>query len=118
MKIVSGRPYRASDLGLDDPDGVLWGVYVGGCVHERDAWSIWTDTRSHAHHHRTNEWHGWVCIKEPKDVLTPKGRITATLAHEIAHLISGDARHSRKWKRTLMEMGFAGEILACGLKPL
>ena len=118
MKITVGRPYYVDQLGLDDPDGVVRGVFVGGCIDERGAWGIWTDTRSHAHHLKANHFHGWICIKEPKDVLTPKGRMTATLAHEIAHLICGDGAHTRKWKKTLVEMGFASEVLACGLKPL
>lgn len=118
MKILLDRPYYAEQLGIYDPDGVIRGIYVGACVHERVSWSVWDQTRSHAHNHRKNEWFGWVCILDPKDVLTPTGKMTATLAHEICHLLVPDVLHTATWKRRLTEMGFGSEIERCGLKPL
>ena len=116
MKILPDRPYYSDQLRLEDYP--LRGIYVGGCVHERNAWGIWDGVRSHAHNHQKNEWFGWICILDPKDVLTPSGKITATLAHELAHILCPDSLHTRKWKRTVTEMGFAGEIERCGLRPL
>jgi hypothetical protein len=118
MKIRKGNPYRASDVGLDDPDGVLWGIFVGGCVDERGAWRLWEDARSHAHNGHDDPWRGWVCILDPKDVLTPTGKMTSTLAHEVAHLMCKDHFHSRAWKREITKMGYGSEIARCGLKPL
>ena len=118
MKIVAGRPYYADLLGIDDPDGVIRGIYVGSCVDERNAWGIWDGVRSHAHNHTRSEWAGWVCILNAGDVLTPSGNMTASLAHEIAHLMVPDELHSRRWKRVVTKMGFSSEIARCGLTPL
>ena len=118
MKIVKNRPYRPSQLGLDDLDGVWWGLFVGGCVDERGSWSIWEDARSHAHNHQKSEWFGWVCIVSPAHVLTPSGQMTNTLAHELAHLLAPNDLHSRRWKRAVTELGFASEITRCHLTPV
>jgi hypothetical protein len=118
VKITPNRPYRPAQLGLDDLEGVLWGVFVGGCVDERNSWGIWDGTRSHAHNHPKSEWFGWVCIPSPKDVLTPRGKMTSTLAHEIAHLMAPDQGHTRLWKNAITELGFASEITRSNLKPL
>ena len=118
MKILPDRPYYPDTLGIDDPDGVIRGIYVGGCVHERNSWSIWDGARSHAHNSRSNEWFGWICIVSPKDVLTPSGKMTAILSHEICHLLVPEKLHTREWKKRLTEMGFASEVVRCHLKPL
>ena len=117
-KIQLHHPYYSDTLGLDDPDGVLRGVFVGGCVDERTAWGVWENTRSHAHNSSKGEWFGWICIMKPEDVLTRSGKMTSTLAHEIAHLVHPDALHSRAWKRTVTKMGYGVEIERCGLKAL
>ena len=118
MRITVNRPYYADTLGIDDPDGVIRGIYVGSCVDERNAWGIWNGVRSHAHNHTGYPWVGWACFLNPDDVLTPSGKITATLAHEIAHLMVIDELHTRRWKRAVSELGFASEIARCGLAPL
>jgi len=118
VKIVPDRPYYCDQLAIDDPDGVIRGIFVGGCVHERNSWSIWEGARSHAHNYRRNEWFGWICILRPDEVLTQTGEMTATLAHGIAHLLCPDQYHSAKWKRTISKMGYPSEILKSGLKPL
>lgn len=105
-------------MGLDDPDGVLWGIFVGGCVDERGAWRLWEESRSHAHNAKDDPWKGWVCILHPKDVLTPTGKMTSTLAHEVAHLMCPNHLHSPRWKREITKMGYGSEIARCGLKPL
>jgi hypothetical protein len=118
MKVRVNRPYKASELGLDDPDGVIWGVFVGGCIDERNGWREWTVNQSHAHSHSKDAWFGWICIENPKHVLTPQGKITNTLAHEIAHMMVPNQGHTPKWKREIIKMGFAQEIGRCKLKPL
>jgi|ERR1035438_2599028 hypothetical protein len=118
MKIVRGRPYYCDQLGIDDPDGVIRAIYVGACIHEKDSWSVWEGASSHAHNHTQNEFYGWICILDPKDVLTPTGKMTAALAHEIAHLLCPNSLHGRKWKREITKMGYASEIVRCHLKPL
>lgn len=118
MKILPGRPYYVDQLGIDDPDGVIRGIYVGGCVHERDSWSVWDGASSHAHNHTKNEFYGWICILSPKDVLTPSGKMAAGLAHEIAHLLVPNVLHTRAWKVQITKMGFASEITRCHLSPL
>lgn len=115
MKITPNRPYRASQVGLEDPDGLVWGVYVGGCVDERNAWGIWDGARSHAHNQSKSEWFGWICVLDPADVLTPRGQPTSTLLHEVAHLMVPDQLHSRAWKRAVISLGVGSEITRCGL---
>jgi hypothetical protein len=118
MKIVAGRPYYSDTLGIDDPDGVIRGIFVGSCIDERNAWSVWEGASGHSHNVSKSDWFGWICILNPKDVLTPSGKITAALAHEICHLLCPDAGHSRAWKVAVTKMGFPGEITRTGLKPL
>ena len=118
MKIRTDRPYYPDELGLDDYAYILRGVYVGGCIHERNAWGIWDGVRSHAHNHRSNEWYGWICILNPADVLKPNGEMTATLAHELAHLLVPGVLHSASWKRAVTRLGYGSEISRCGLSPL
>ncbi len=112
------RPYYSDTLGIDDPDGVIRGIYIGSCVDERNAWGIWEGVRAHAHNRTNSEWYGWLCFLDPNDVLKPSGRMTATLAHEIAHLLCPDQGHSHRWKKAVKSMGYASEITRCGLKPL
>jgi len=109
-KIVSGNPYHATDLGLNDEDGVVWGVFVGACIDERVAWGIWEDAAAHAHNDTKDPWFGWICIIEPKDVLTPTGRPTSTLIHEYAHILCPNSGHGVAWKKKVTELGAKREI--------
>ena len=118
MKVTTNRPYRPSQLGLDDLDGDFWGLFVGGCIDERSSWTVWEGARSHAHNHKKNDFFGWICILNPKDVLTSGGKMTNTLAHEIAHLMVPNQNHTRAWKRAVGELGFASEVTRCHLKAL
>jgi len=118
MKIRPHRPYYPKQLGIDDPDGVIRGIYIGSCVHERNSWSIWEGANGHAHNFTVNEWFGWICILNPKDVLTPSGKMSSTLAHEIAHLLCPNQGHTRKWKVAITKMGYPQEVARCHLKPL
>jgi len=117
-RIRANRPYYADDLALGEYTHVLRGVYVGGCIDERNAWGIWESTRSHAHNSSKSEWLGWICVLKPEDVLTASGRPTATLLHELAHLLAPNSHHSRRWKVAVTELGAGQEISRCGLKEL
>ena len=112
------RPYYSDTLGIDDPDRVIRGVYIGGCVDERNSWSIWDGIKAHAHNRTNSEWYGWMCFLEVEDVLKPSGRMTSTFAHEVAHLLCPNSGHTRKWKETVTKMGYGQEIRRCNLKPL
>lgn len=118
MRIEVDRPYYADELGIDDPDSVIRGIYVGACVETRNTRIIFEKEWGHAHNQSTDIWRGWACIIRPQDVLTPKGDITPILAHEIAHLLCPDAGHDRKWKRIVTKMGHGAEIERCGFRPL
>lgn len=118
MSIAKNHPYYPDQLNLDDYAHILRGVFVGGCVDERNAWGIWDGVRAHAHNRSNAEWFGWVCVLEPADVLKASGRMTPTLAHEIAHLLCPDTAHGRSWKRAVTKLGFTSEIERCGLKPV
>ena len=117
-QIVANAPYYPDDLGLDAYAGLLRGVFVGGCVDERNAWSVWENAVAHAHNHVAGEWFGWICIVEPKDVLTKSGLPTSVLLHELAHLLAPESLHGRQWKKAVTALGAAAEIERCGLKPL
>jgi len=73
---------------------------------------------SHAHNYKASEWFGWICVLNPKDVLTPTGKMTACLAHEIAHLLCPNQHHTAKWKRTITRMGYGAEVEHCKLTPI
>ena len=117
-KIRSHHPYYADELGLGEHAHLLRGVYVGGCIHERNSYTIWEGSRSHAHNRRKNEFYGWICVLDPKDVLTPRGKPTAVILHELAHLLAPETLHSRSWKKAVTELGCGSEVARCGLKPL
>lgn len=118
MKLYVGRPYYSDTLGIDDPDGVIRGIYVGSCIHERNSLRIWEGSGSHAHNFSKTEFYGWICILDPKDIITPAGKMTSRLAHEVAHLLNPDQHHTRNWKRTITKMGYPLEVARCHLKPL
>ena len=108
MKILPGRPYRASDLGLDFD--VVWGVYVGGCIEGANvSWRLFNEMYGHAHNDSKDEWFGWICILDPKHVLTRTGRPTRTLLHEIAHLLVPNQGHTNKWRKVVTELGAGSE---------
>lgn len=117
-RIRAHHPYYAEELGLAEYSHILRGVYVGSCVHERNAWGIWDGVRSHAHNYRKNEWFGWVCVLKAEDVLTSRGKPTTVLLHELAHLAAPESLHSRAWKRAVTELGAGTEIARCHLTPL
>ena len=117
-RIRSNHPYYSDELALGDYANVIRGIYVGGCVDERNSWSVWESARSHAHNASKSEWLGWICVLKPEDVLTPSGRPTAVMMHELAHLLCPDQKHSRAWKRAVTELGAGQEIERCGFTRL
>jgi len=118
VKIVPFRPYHADELGLDDPDHVIWGIYSGACVDERGAWGIWQDADAHAHNTSKNEWFGWICVLNPKKVLTKSGVASNVVLHEYAHLLAPDSGHTVRWKQEVTRLGAGSEIARMNLKPL
>ena len=112
------RPYYPDELGIDDPDSVIRGIYIAGCVETLNTAITFEKEWAHAHNQDSDVWHGWACIYRVEDVLTPSGKMTGVLAHEIAHLLCPNSGHSAKWKRTVTKMGYGSEISRCGLKPL
>jgi hypothetical protein len=118
VKIIPLRPYHADELGIDDPDNVIWGIYSGACVDERGAWGIWQDADAHAHSLSKNEWYGWICIHDPKKVLTRAGSASDLVLHEYAHLLVPDAGHTTRWKQEVTRIGGGREIQRCRFKPL
>ena len=109
-RVAINTPYKPADLNLDFD--CLWGVYVGGCVDRTgETWRLWHEIHGHAHNDKLDPWFGWVCILEPKRVLTAKGRPTKILLHEIAHLLVPNQGHTKRWKRVVAELGAASEAV-------
>lgn len=110
-KLRSG-PHKASDL-FDlkrYPElSVVWGIYVGeGCV-IGDEPLEWRTIEAHAHSTNDDEWQGWICIANAKDIITTTGRPTHTLIHELAHLVLRDRSHGKKWADTVIRLGASAE---------
>ena len=110
-KVRSG-PHRTSDL-FDTyarPElNIIWGIYVGeGCVAGYDPLS-WREIEAHAHSLVDDEWYGWICVANPRAVVTPKGKPTHTVLHELAHLILKNRSHNKKWADTVIQLGARAE---------
>ncbi len=118
MNLVPNRPFYADELGIDDPDHLIRGIYIGGCVETLNTEITFEKDWAHAHNQDSDVWHGWVCVYRPEDVFTPSGKMSRILAHEIAHLLCPNDGHSRNWKRTITKMGYESEIKRCGFAPL
>jgi hypothetical protein len=87
----------------------IWGIFVGeGCVSGMDPLE-WKRIDAHAHSLENDEWQGWICIADPKAVVTPKGRPSHTLLHELAHLILKNVSHGKKWADTVIRLGAKAE---------
>jgi len=114
-KVIKGRPYRPAQLGIENDE--VWGVFVGGCIDERNAWSIWEGVDAHAHNDTKSAWFGWICVLEPRHVLTPTGRLASTLLHELAHILVPNEYHTEKWKRMVVDLGAGNEVVREKLTP-
>ena len=105
-------PHKASDL-FDMkkyPDfAIVWGIFVGdGCVIGSDPLD-WRKIEAHAHSFPEDEWQGWICVADPRAVITSTGRPTHTLIHEVAHLVLQNSSHGKKWADTVVRLGATTE---------
>jgi hypothetical protein len=92
---------------------IIWGIFVDdGCVTGEDPLG-WRDIDAHAHSLKDDEWQGWICIANPRAVVTSKGRPTHTLIHEVAHLILQNTAHNKKWADIVIRLGGAAEAKKC-----
>jgi hypothetical protein len=82
-------------------------VFVGGCVARGDRSSF----RAIAHSHnvlgkrRTNKWYGWICVRSPKRLRNEKGEPSATMWHELAHILTPNHWHDDVWRKKMIELG-------------
>jgi hypothetical protein len=110
-KIAPGphKPKNLFDLDKYPELKIIWGIYVDdGCVSGVDPLE-WRKIDAHAHTAKDDEWAGWICISDPKAVITPTGRPTHVLLHELAHLMVPNSAHNKKWYDTLVRLGGATE---------
>ena len=105
-------PHKAKELfDLDKyPEmSVIWGIYVGdGCVTGADPLD-WKAIDAHAHSNTDDEWRGWICISDARAVVTPTGKPSHTVIHELSHLINIGGGHGKKWAETVIRLGAAVE---------
>jgi len=91
-------------------EDVIWGIYVGeGCVSGLDPLE-WASIHAHAHYDKYDEWSGWVCIADPRKVITKGGRPTHLVLHEVGHLITGTRHHGTQWARVVTSLGATSEV--------
>lgn len=87
----------------------VWGVYVGdGCVSRLDPLE-WREVDAHAHVARNDPWRGWICIADPRRVITVRKNPTHLLLHEVAHIIRGNHYHDNAWKAVVSDLGASRE---------
>lgn len=88
---------RTDRLRLSTRHPALRGIAIGHCVDGREiAW----DDAILGHAHRSGDARpGWICFGSLK-YLNP-----TNVTHELAHLISNEAGHGERWKRTVRELG-------------
>lgn len=79
---------------------ILKGVFLGGCVERGDGSSF----RARAHAHINGTLKGWICVRGRKRLMTPKGKPSNDMWHELAHLISGQG-HTDKFRAVLRSLG-------------
>lgn len=99
-------PHRPEKFGFDP--SVCWGVFVGDCVADDPAHTL-SEVDGHAHTYPRDQWRGWICIIDPKRVLTRGGRPSLLLRHELAHLLQPGQGHNARWKDQMAELGARAE---------
>ena len=117
FKVRTGphKPYNLSPDLAAFPD--VWGVFVGdGCVTGAEPLE-WLKIHAHAHDDIKDEWFGWICIADARNVITAKGHPTAILLHEIAHIICRGAGHNKKWQTVVTALGAPKEAQKYERKP-
>lgn len=80
--------------------------HFGGCVEDNHRFRA----QAHAHCLPKDKRFGWVCVLSSKEsrLVTPTGRPTTLLAHEVAHMITKQG-HSEKWRNCITQLGFPAE---------
>ena len=98
-------PHRPERLGLDPR--IVWGVSAGSCI----AGEQWYDKRYHieGHAHYVGPWRGWICLPDTDRIVTPPGRPTLLVLHEVAHLMAGNKGHGADWREALIGLGGKAE---------
>jgi hypothetical protein len=80
--------------------GILKGVFLGGCVERGDGSSF----RARAHTHIEDQWKGWICVRGRKRLMTRTGKPSNLMWHELAHAITGQG-HTDVFRAKLRELG-------------
>jgi len=81
-------------------------VFVGGCVARGDRSSF----RAIAHSHnvlgkrKANKWFGWICVRSPRRLRNEKGEPSATMWHELAHILTPNHWHDDVWRKKMIEL--------------
>ncbi len=98
-------------LGKDGEPAVK-GIAIAYCV-RGDEWDDRKNARElgvghheHAHAHVSEgdgQYRGWICVREIED-LGRKHRVSGTLMHELAHVITGHG-HDDTWRRGMARLG-------------
>lgn len=111
-KLLRPGPHKISalfDLNKYPELGAIWGIYIGdGCISGRDPLE-WQRIDAHAHALEDDEWRGWICVARAVDVITPKGRPSTILWHELAHILAKNGAHGIKWYNILIGLGCKAE---------
>jgi hypothetical protein len=96
---------------VEKPKMRVAGVSIGGCV-----WAVGTDRKgafrrqAHAHTHATDVRRGWVCVLSGRTerLVTPTGKATRLLIHEIAHVATLTG-HDDAWRAMVARLGAPSE---------
>jgi len=105
-------PHRVSDLfDLKKYPAlvIVWGIFVGdGCI--TGSYPLdWKTIEAHAHALDDDEWQGWICVADPRAVVTSTGRPSHTILHEVGHLELKNASHGKKWYDAVVHLGATAE---------
>ena len=99
-----GARYDVVDLLRELGHKTVVGVFVGGCV-SRGVGSSFR-ALGHTHNRADDEFVGWICVRSPRRLLTPSGKPSRILLHEVAHTIAPKAGHgSTAFIRALASVG-------------
>ena len=84
----------------------VMGVFVGGCISRGPGSSF--RAAAHTHTAPDDAFAGTICIRSAKRVLTPSGKPSRLLLHEVAHVLAPKAKHGSP--------AFVKALAAVGLK--
>jgi len=74
-------------------------ISVGRCVDG----TPWEDTETQAHAHADPQFlhYGWICVRNPRDILcTHSNNVSRTMMHELCHL-TGHIYHNDRWRNEM-----------------